>query len=316
VKTIHVGLGTIGLACLRVAASRPGVEIVGAIDSFSALTGQDAGSAAGLAKPLGVPIAPDWSVAPAADVALVCTTSQLADLRPVAAAAFERGLDVVSTCEPLACPPPDDPDAAALDVLARGARRRLLGVGVNPGFVMDALPLVLAASQTTLRAVRVRRVVDASTRRPQLAAKVGAGLTPDEFAAGAKSGELGHVGLPASARLLARGLGWKLDAVRESIRPVMGPDGRCRGARQRLRGLVGGEPRIILDLTIAVGARPSGDTIWLDGTPSLRWATRPATAGDEATAALAVNALGGLRSLSPGLRTMADLVPLRFRGRL
>ena len=189
VKTIHVGLGTIGLACLRVAASRPGVEIVGAIDSFSALTGQDAGSAAGLAKPLGVPIAPDWSVAPAADVALVCTTSQLADLRPVAAAAFERGLDVVSTCEPLACPPTDDPDAAALDVLARGARRRLLGVGVNPGFVMDALPLVLAASQTTLRAVRVRRVVDASTRRPQLAAKVGAGLTPDEFAAGAKSGD-------------------------------------------------------------------------------------------------------------------------------
>jgi hypothetical protein len=249
-------------------------------------------------------------------VALVCTTSHLADLRPVAAAAFERGLDVVSTCEPLACPPADDPDAVALDALARDARRRLLGVGVNPGFVMDALPLVLAASQTTLRAVRVRRVVDASTRRPQLAAKVGAGLSPAEFAAGARTGELGHVGLPASARLLAQGLGWKLDAVRESIRPVVGPDGRCRGVRQRLRGMVDGEPRILLDLTIAVGARPSGDTIWLDGTPPLRWATRPATAGDEATAALAVNVLGGLASLPPGLRTMVDLVPIRYRGRL
>src|SRR5262249_28320203 len=179
--TIHVGLGTIGLACLRVAASRPGVKVVGAIDSFSALVGQDVGSVAGLADPLGVPIVPDWSAAPAADVALVCTTSHLADLRSVAAVAFERGVDVVSTCEPLACPPADDPDAAALDTLARAARRRLLGVGVNPGFVMDALPLVLAASQTTLRAVRVRRVVDAATRRPQLAAKVGAGLTPDEF---------------------------------------------------------------------------------------------------------------------------------------
>jgi 4-hydroxy-tetrahydrodipicolinate reductase len=316
VRTIHVGLGTIGLACLRVAASRPGVKVVGAIDSFSALTGQDAGSVAGLAEPLGVPIVADWSAAPAADVALVCTTSRPADLRPVAAAAFERGLDVVSTCEPLACPPADDRDAAALDALARGARRRLLGVGVNPGFVMDALPLVVAASQTTLRAVRVRRVVDAATRRPQLAAKVGAGLTPDEFAAGAKNGELGHVGLPASARLLALGLGWQLDGIRESTRPVLGADGRCRGARQRLRGLVGGEVRILLDLTIAVGAQPSGDTIWLDGTPPVRWATRPATAGDEATAALAVNALGGLAGLPPGLRTMVDLVPLRYRGRL
>src|SRR5262249_58532704 len=135
--------------------------------------------------------------------------------------------------------------------------------------VMDALPLVLAASQTTLRAVRVRRVVDAATRRPQLGAKVGAGLTPEEFAAGAKSGELGHVGLPASARLLAQGLGWKLDAIRESIRPVLGPDGRCRGARQRLRGLGGGEPRILVDLTVAGGARPGRGPILLGRTPPL-----------------------------------------------
>ncbi len=317
-RTVHVGLGTIGLACLRVAAQRPGVEVVAAIDPYPALQGCDAGEAAGLGRPLGVPVAPDWSGVPAADAAIVCTTSRLADLEPTVAAAFERGLDVVSTCETLAGPAPDDPDARRLDGLAQRAGRRLLGAGVNPGFVMDLLPLVLGACLSDLRAVRVKRVVDASTRRPQLAAKTGAGLTPEEFAAGVARGDVGHVGLPASARLIAAGLDWKIDQLREQVLPVLGGgDGRCEGARQRVRVVAdGGEHRIDLDLTIAIGARPSGDTVWLDGTPSLRWSTRPATAGDEATAALVVNSLGGLAGLPPGLRTVVDLAPLRFRGRL
>jgi len=316
-RTVHVGLGTIGLACLRVAAQRPGVEVVAAIDPYPALQGRDAGEAAGLARPLGVEVKPDWSSVPAADAAIVCTTSVLADLEPTVAAAFERGLDVVSTCETLAGPEPDDPAARALDALARRAGRRLLGAGVNPGFVMDALPLVLAACLTDLRGVRVKRVVDARTRRPQLAAKTGAGLTPEEFAAGVARGEIGHVGLPASARLIAAGLGWQIDRLREQARPVLGADGRCLGARQRVRVVAdGGAHQIDLDLTIAIGARPSGDTVWLDGTPPLRWATQPATAGDEATAALVVNSLGGLAALPPGLRTVVDLTPLRFHGRL
>ena len=315
-RTVHVGLGTIGAACLRVAATRPGVQVVGAVDPHPALVGQDVANVAGLPRAAGVRIAGDWSPVPAADVAVVCTTSRLADLRPVVERAFERGLDVVSTCEPLAGPPPNDPEAAALDALARRAGQRLIGVGVNPGFVMDALPLVLAATQTELRAVRVRRVVDATTRRPQLAAKTGHGLTPAEFQAAVARGELGHVGLPASARLIAAGLGWAIDSMRESIRPVLGPAGRCMGARQRLRALVGGEARIHLDLTIAVGARASGDTIWLEGTPPLRWATRPATAGDEATAALVVNSLAAVQALPPGLRTVVDLVALRYHSQL
>jgi 4-hydroxy-tetrahydrodipicolinate reductase len=189
----------------------------------------------------------------------------------------------------------------------------VLGVGVNPGFVMDALPLVLTAAQTRVDAVRVRRVVDAATRRPQLAAKVGAGLTRAEFAAGVQRGDLGHVGLPASARLIASGLGWRIDELQETIRPVLGADGRCTGARQRLRATEHGRERILLDLTIAVGARPSGDTVVLDGSPPLRWATRPATAGDEATAALAVNAALAVGRLPVGLRTMVDLTCLRYR---
>lgn len=313
IRTVHVGLGTIGQLCLRAAASRAALRVVGAVDPRADLVGRDAGELAGLPQPLGVPVVADWDAVPAADLAIVCTSSRLADLRAPVAAALAHGLDVVSTCEELVAPPADSPDAQEIDRLARAAGRRVLGAGVNPGFVMDALPLVLSAAVRELRAVRVRRVVDVRTRRPQLAAKVGVGLTPEQFATRWRRGELGHVGLAASARLLAAGLGWTIAHWDEAARPVLRADGRCAGAHQELRALIDGAPRIVLELTIAEAVAEPGDTIWLDGVPPLQWRAAPATPGDEATAALVVHAALALGALAPGLRTLVDLVPLRYR---
>lgn len=314
-RTVHVGLGTIGQLCLRAAANRPGIRIVGAIDPHPDLVGRDAGTLAGLGRPLGLRVEPDWTGVPEADVAIVCTTSRLVDLREPIGAALARGLDVVSTCEELVAPPIDSPEAQELDGLARRAGRSVLGAGVNPGFVMDALPLVLSAAMLDLEAVRVRRVVDVRTRRPQLAAKTGVGLTPAEFETRLMRGEVGHVGLAASARLLAAGLGWEIETLGEAVRPLPRADGRCSGVHQELRALVGGVPRIVLELTIAEAVAAPGDTIWLDGTPPLEWRITPATPGEEATCALVVNVALGLAALPAGLRTMVDLVPLRYRER-
>src|ERR687891_572953 len=54
--------------------------------------------------------------------------------------------------------------AASLDVT-------LLGTGVNPGFVMDRLPLQLAGACISVSRVRVDRVVDAAKRRGPLRKK-------------------------------------------------------------------------------------------------------------------------------------------------
>jgi hypothetical protein len=313
IRTVHVGLGTIGQLCLRAAAGRTALHVAAAIDPRADLVGRDAGEVAGLPRPLGVRVVADWQGVPAADVAIICTTSRLAELRAPVATALAHGLDVVSTCEELAAPPADSVAAQEIDQLARAAGRRVLGAGVNPGFVMDALPLVLSAAVSELRAVRVRRAVDVRTRRPQLAAKVGVGLPPAEFEARRLRGEIGHVGLAASARLLAAGLGWTIDSLSESVQPVLRADWRCAGVHQELRAWVGGAPRIVLELTIAEAVAEPGDTIWLDGLPSLEWRAAPAIPGDEATAALVVNAVLALPALPPGLRTVADLAPLRYR---
>lgn len=52
-----------------------------------------------------------------------------------------------------------------------------MGVGVNPGFVMDSLVVYLAAACLEVESVRVKRVVNSSLRRKQLQLKVGAGLS-------------------------------------------------------------------------------------------------------------------------------------------
>ena len=81
-----------------------------------------------------------------------------------------------------------------------------LGTGVNPGLVMDRLALAAAAACVRVDTVKVTRIVDAAKRRGPLRAKVGAGLSREEFAAGVASRKLGHVGLRESAAI-AIGLG-------------------------------------------------------------------------------------------------------------
>ena len=53
----------------------------------------------------------------------------------------------------------------------------VLGTGVNPGFVMDALPITLTGVCERVDAIRVERVQDARVRRLPFHQKVGAGLT-------------------------------------------------------------------------------------------------------------------------------------------
>ena len=110
------------------------------------------------------------------DAAVVMTRSRLADCAPTFRALLAAGLPVVSTCEELTWPWLREPVLAEeLDALARERGGRLLGTGVNPGFLMDLLPGVLAATCVELESVRVERRIDASKRRGAFQRKVGAG---------------------------------------------------------------------------------------------------------------------------------------------
>jgi len=314
-----MGLGPIGSAIARLAATRPELLLVGAIDADPGKIGRDVGDVIGLNRTLGLPVIGAPPVEGAA-VVLHATRSRLADVTPELEALVATGVHVVSTCEELAFPFSRPELAGRLDSAARSAGRAIIGTGVNPGFVMDALPVFLSGACAVVRHVSALRVVDTSRRRRQLQEKTGAGLTPDAFREQVSIGRIRHVGLPESTWLIAVALGWELDDVAETIEPVIAErtvassavvvePGYAAGVRQVCVGRISGRELIRLELQMALEVDAPRDEIVLDADPPIRLLIPGGIFGDTATAAIVVNAASRVSGLGAGLFTVLDLPP-------
>ncbi|MCL4394056.1 MAG: dihydrodipicolinate reductase [Chloroflexi bacterium] len=321
IRVIQFGLGPIGAGVARLIASRPGYQIVGAIDVDPRKVGRDAGELIGLDRDLGVKVSADAArvLKKPADVVMHCTSSSLAKVEPELAAVIRAKHNLVSTCEELSMPwstPANARAARRIDALAKKARVSVLGTGINPGYMMDTLPLVLTGVCQQVESVRIRRVVDASKRRQPLQKKIGTGLAVEEFRA--KAGrEIRHVGLTESIALIARTLGWKLDQIEETIEPVVASQpvktefydvapGRVTGVEQYGYGIAGGKRVVELHLRMCVDAGDSVDEVWLEGKPPIHSVVY-GVHGDLSTAAVAANCIRRVVAAPPGLLTMADI---------
>ena len=309
-RIIHQGLGNIGLGIARLVLER-GHTIVAAVDLDPAKAGQDLGALLE-AAPLGVEVTTDAAGAlrQPADILIHCTGSRVRAVLPQLEAAVEARLDVVSTCEELAYPWYHHPEEARrLDDLARRRGVTVVGLGVNPGFVMDALPIMLTAPCRDVTRITAERVVDVSQRRAALQRKVGVGMTPEAFRAGVREGRLGHVGLVESVAMIAGALGWDLSRITEEIDPLV--DGAAvQGLHQVARGYrADGDPEaaVMLDLVMAMGARDPHDAVAIQGTPPLRLVIAGGIHGDIATWAIAANAIPVIKAAPPGLLPISQL---------
>ncbi len=223
------------------------------------------------------------------------------------------GSNCISSTEELFYPRPDTKHLfAKLNGLALKMGLSILGTGVNPGFAMDVLPLLLTMPCREVEALSVERVVDAGTRRMPLQRKVGLGLLPDEFKKRVKRREMGHRGLTESIYCLSAGLGWKLDRVEESIDPIIAvrrtetqyftvESDQTLGMKHIGYGIKDGHKVIRLDLQMYVGAENPCDRVVIEGTPSLEVSISGGIPGDDATAAILVNSVSGVMKSSPGL---------------
>jgi 4-hydroxy-tetrahydrodipicolinate reductase len=325
-KVVHLGLGPIGQGIARLVLATEGLQVVGAADPSPDLAGKDLGAVLG-GKKVRVKIAGDparFIRKARANVAVLSTSSSLKALKPQLAALIQRGMNVVSTCEELAYPTAANANAfRELDRLARRKKVSVLSTGVNPGYAMDALALMLTAPCASVTRVAVTRVVDAGTRRLPLQRKVGAGLNLNQFRRAMTEGTVKHVGLPESAQMIAAALGWKLDRVDETLEPAIAPRdldteflripaGAAAGIKQVARAYRNGELAISLDLQMYVGAPSPRDHVLIDGNPPIDMTITGGVAGDLATAAIVVNAIPKVLAARPGLLTMRDL-PLVHR---
>ena len=204
-------------------AVRRGLTIVGAVDIDPAKAGRDLGEVVGAARKLRVAINPDLRgalKATAPDVVLLCTSSTLKGVAPQIETILKAKKPIVSTTEELAYPWYNQRRlAAAVDTAARRAKVAVLGTGVNPGFVMDALPITLTGVCERVDRITISRIQDARIRRLPFQQKIGSGLTRQQFAAKVRRQTVRHVGLTESIAMIAAAMGWKLDRVTDDIQP-------------------------------------------------------------------------------------------------
>jgi len=326
-KVVHCGLGPIGQGIARMVLNTPGLKVVGASDLSPERAGKDLGTILGLPRKLRIKVEGDparFLRRTRADVAILSTSSSLRDIKPQIAGLVKKGMHVVTTCEELAYPTPAHQNGfKELDRLARKKRVSVLGTGVNPGYAMDALALVLTAPCFSVNRVSVTRVVDAATRRLPLQRKVGAGLNLSQFRRALTEGSVRHVGLVESVHMIASALGWKLERVEETIEPAIAPRdldteylripaGAAAGIKQYARGYKNGDIAISLDLQMYVGAESPRDHVLIDGLPPIDMTIAGGVAGDVATAAIVVNCIPKLIAARPGLVTMKE-IPLVHR---
>ena len=322
IKVLHVGLGPIGAAVVRQVAERKGFRIVGAADIDPAKAGRDLGEVAGVGRTLRVKVSGDVRKAIKAakpDVVVLCTSSSLKRVLPQMQEIITLKVPIVSTTEELAYPTKANMKyARAIHQLARKAKVAVLGTGVNPGFVMDALPIALTGVCERVESLRIDRVQDARIRRLPFQQKIGAGLTREQFQKKVDDGSVRHVGLAESISMIADAMGWKLDRITDDIRPQIATEtvaseflavdpGFVCGIVQDGVGYRNGAPVITLHMEAYLGAPESFDSVEITGSPALRMKISTGVHGDIATASIVVNSLRKITGVEPGLHTMRDM---------
>jgi len=323
-KVAVAGLGLVGQEVARRILEIPALKLVAAADPAPLHAGKDLGAVLGLPRRLRIKVEgnPDrFFRRVRADLAVVCTTSSMKEVKPQILALVKHRIHVVTTCEELAFPVPSRLSAfRELDRQAKSRKVSVLAAGVNPGYAMDALALMLTAPCARVRRVSVTRVVDAAGRRLALQRRVGAGLNLGQFRRAVTEGTVRHVGLVESAHMIAAALGWKLERVDETLEPAIAPRdldteylripaGSVAGIRQSARGYRGEEAAISLDLQVYVGAESPRDHILVDADPPVDATVAGGVTGDLAAAAIVVNSIPKLMAAPAGLLSTKD-VPL------
>jgi len=331
-RVLHFGLGPIGASIVKQTAARPAFKIVGAVDVDPAKVGRDLGDVAGLSKRLNIRVQGDAAKALKAakpDVVIHCTGSSIKKVMPQLEMILKAKAAVVSTTEELSYPEYTHiKQAKQIHAWARKAKVAVLGTGVNPGFAMDALPIMLTAVCERVDRVSVNRIQDARMRRLPFQQKIGAGLTTEQFQKKVEDGSVRHVGFTESIAMIADALGWTLDRISDEVQARLATvtvaseflavdPGYVCGIVQDGVGYRKGQPAIRLHMEAYLGAPDSYDAVEIEGSPNVTMKIPGGIQGDLATASMVVNAIPHVLAASPGLHTMRDIaLPSYFSGRI
>ena len=228
---------------------------------------------------------------------------------------LSAGCHVVSI-NGLAHLPASDPGTAeAIDAAARAAGVAAIGAGINPGFVLDLVPIFFAGACTEVTGVRATRVADVRPYGDAVLGMYGIGLAEAEWHDAVEQGRIGlHREIVHSAHLIAHALGIAVESVEERKLPVV-EDDRVVGFRH----LCHARPGIELELQGLLAPPGAAETtVVIEGDPNLRIVMSDGLTdqGGRVVAARVLGMLPWIMGAEPGLRSPAELpVALGLVGR-
>lgn len=335
IRVLQWGLGAMGSGMARLMLEKSGLEIVAAVDSRPDYVGKDLGEVLKVGKNLGVKITnkPEEVLKKEnVDIVVIATTSwlkeQISDLRKIVTA----GINCISIAEEMADAYAQNPELAAeLDGLAKQHGVTILGTGVNPGFVLDLIVVLLSGGNHQVERIEASRINDLSPYGPTVMQTQGVGSTLEEFTAGLADGSIvGHVGFPESIHMISDALGLGVDRIVQTREPIISKvyretphvkvkPGMVAGCAHTGIGYRGDKEVIKLihpqQILPELEQQETGDYIHIFGKPEIHMSIKPEIAGGIATEGLAVNMIPHVVSATPGLKRMIDLpVPAALMG--
>lgn len=326
INVIIYGCGVMGQGVARALLEKKSLKIVGAVDIDPELVGKDLADILEIPNKSGITIKKDADALFSgvnAQAVVLTTTSHLKSVFPQIVHCVKAGLNVISTCEELSFPWKRSPELAnKIDALAKEKGVTVVGTGINPGYLMDTLPLVLTAPCLRVDSIKVTRMMNSAKRRLPFQKKVGTGMTRAEFTEKIKNKIItGHVGLLESINMIAAGLGWELDETLElPPEPVTADKGIKTGL-----GIV--KPGDVIGLASTAFARKAGkkvitlefnananvdeeyDEVIIEGIPPIKEKIIGGVHGDIGTVAVTVNTIPQAVEAPAGIKVMKDLPP-------
>ena len=347
-RVVVWGTGNVGRPAIRSVVAHRDLELAGVVVSSPSKVGRDAGELAGIAPTGVLATAGGMELLARGGIDAVAYTAT-ADIRPEEAygdllACLESGANVVSTAfYPLLHPHCTPPELRPLvDAACAKGQSSVFVSGIDPGWALDILPMLLSGVVADIREVRCQEIFNyALYDQPDVVRHViGFGGSMEELPLMLHEFSLKMVWEPM-VRLLADGLGRRVDGIETAVErrpltrsielPEMGRfDVGTQGAfRFEVRAVCDGKPLFVVEHVTRIDDECAPDwpyppegrgchRVLVKGSPDLTVSIHAddhhehgAAGGGNATAAnRIVNAIPAVCAAKPGIVTALDLPPI------
>src|SRR5579859_7078497 len=279
-RVVQWATGNVGSRALRHAIEHPDLELVGVWVHSASKVGLDAGELAGLA-PIGVRAVGSLERVLALKPHCVLYMPHVCSYDEICAI-LESGANIVTTRMELQNIAALDPvQCARIEKACQRGNSSIHATGASPGFITEALPIVLASIQRRLDNLQINEFADCSSRNSpeMLFDMMGFGRQPGP----ANEAQLGHAELSFAPSLQLVATSLRLPIERFEVTGAQGiartdvhiaagvvPAGTVAATRTKVRGIRNGKPLMTFTTTWFVSqdvATTDGET-WEFRSPS------------------------------------------------